>query len=457
MHLDDNGVLQCTSCHDPHKNNRDATCTKFLVTSNNSAALCTACHQKRYWTVNAAHQTSTATFSSSQGQHTGYTTVATNGCESCHKPHKALQSLQILNGSEEATCVTCHKGNGGNTATNISNGNTGPYTKTYTHPTFTVSGKHVPVTLNPRTANPSEDVANLSGTNRHAECQDCHNPHAAGTRTGKSGNHYNGTNSYPTSNVSSSLDLTGVWGVEPPLAGAWITPAQAGYTRQDPSTYEYQICYKCHTAYAFGNNPPASPSSGTNGVVNETDQALEFNPANASYHGVAGTPIVGVRGYYANASWNATSRMYCSDCHGDNDANTGWTVPAAAGPHGSNNPFILRGAWNSATGINKQSDLCFRCHDYNSFINGNNPGLTKFSKSNYGDDMHTKHVKDFGKPCMACHTAVPHGWKRASMIVYSTDPAPYSVAGVSKITAWTRSSGNYEITNCTTVANGGCH
>jgi predicted CXXCH cytochrome family protein len=451
-HLDDNGYMQCTSCHDPHKSNADQTCSKFLVASNSASAVCTKCHTKTYWS-SSSHQASTETFTTGQGQHTGYTTIATNGCESCHKPHAAGQALHILNGKEEATCTPCHKGskNGGNTKVNISDGNSGPYTKTYTHPTFSTSGKHSPRVLSPRTENPGENTDDLKGTSRHAECADCHNPHAAATRSGSSGSHYNGT--FPTADVSQSKDLTGVWGVEPATTNAWTVPTQANYSRVDPSTQEYQICYKCHSSYAYGTSPPTSPSSGQNGITSETDQAMEFNSANASYHGVAAAPLNTVKGYYTGP-WGNTSRMYCSDCHLDNDANTGWTVPAVSGTHGSTNPFILRGAWDNTTGKNKQSHLCFRCHDYNGFSQGN-AAKTRFSGSNYTEDLHKKHVDDEGKPCMACHVAIPHGWNRTSMIVLVNDGAPYEVVGTAKLKTITYKSGNYRMADCSTGT--GCH
>lgn len=452
VHLDDNGNIQCTSCHDPHKSNADQTCSKFLVASNSSSAICTACHTKTYWS-SSSHQASTVTFSTSQGQHTGYSTVALNGCESCHDPHSAAQASHLLNSKEEATCQPCHKGstNGGNTKVNVGNTNSGPFTKTYVHPTYTTSGKHAPRTLSPRTENPGEKTEDLDGTNRHAECTDCHNPHAAATRSGSSGNHYKGT--FPTADVSESKDLTGVWGVEMPSTNAWSVPVQANYTRQDPSTKEYQICFKCHSSYAYNSTPPTSPSTGTNGITSETDQAKEFNSANASYHGVAAAPVAGMKGYYTGP-WGATSRLYCSDCHLGDDANTGWTVPAVAGTHGSSNPFILRGAWDKTTGKGKQSHLCFRCHDYTSFDQGN-AAKTKFSGSNYTEDLHKKHVSDESAPCMACHVGVPHGWKRASMIALVGDGAPYEVVGTAKLSSITFNAGNYRQRDCTTGT--GCH
>ena len=104
--LDPSGQVQCTTCHDPHEMSTDTTTQKFLVTSNASSALCLACHRTQYWSSNpSTHMTSTKPFTSAQGAHTGYATVATNGCESCHKPHTATAAQRTLKGVEEQTCT----------------------------------------------------------------------------------------------------------------------------------------------------------------------------------------------------------------------------------------------------------------------------------------------------------------------------------------------------------------
>ncbi len=88
-HANTSDNIRCTTCHDPHREDRDPTTRKFLIQNNSASALCLKCHKNAYWTANpSAHQSSTKTMPIGLS-HTGYTTVATNGCESCHKPHGA--------------------------------------------------------------------------------------------------------------------------------------------------------------------------------------------------------------------------------------------------------------------------------------------------------------------------------------------------------------------------------
>ena len=53
----ENGKMQCTSCHDPHKN----IYSDFLVASTQFSGLCINCHDRRYWTT-SAHSTSSASW-----------------------------------------------------------------------------------------------------------------------------------------------------------------------------------------------------------------------------------------------------------------------------------------------------------------------------------------------------------------------------------------------------------
>ena len=58
VRLDDNGELQCTTCHDSHSDSNG----KFLVMKNEYSLLCITCHDKTDW-VGSAHETSTAAWS----------------------------------------------------------------------------------------------------------------------------------------------------------------------------------------------------------------------------------------------------------------------------------------------------------------------------------------------------------------------------------------------------------
>ncbi|MEQ1731262.1 MAG: cytochrome c3 family protein, partial [Vicinamibacterales bacterium] len=221
--LDATGRLQCVSCHDPHQMNADATTHKFLAMGNASSALCVTCHRKQYWTSNpSSHMTSTKAYVAAQGAHTGYTTVATNGCESCHKVHLAAQGPHILKAREELTCggtgSQCHS------TTGIGRNIHAEFNKTYSHPTYSIT---------PSVHDPAESPTSVTaplpertaGTPRHAECGDCHNAHAS----------YNAAATAP----KASGKLAGVWGIN--RTGAMVLPSGT-----PSSVNEYEICFKCH-------------------------------------------------------------------------------------------------------------------------------------------------------------------------------------------------------------------
>jgi predicted CXXCH cytochrome family protein len=433
--------ISCTSCHDPHKEDRDITTKKFLSQSNSGSGLCLKCHTPPYWSTNpSVHQSSTKALPTGWS-HNGYGTVAEAGCESCHKPHTATGAARLTKAVEQATCEGCHDGttNGGITAKNVSAVTVGPFAKPYRHPTYTTDGKHSPVNASPVTNTANENSADVSGANRHAECQDCHNPHAA--RTGL----------HTTQSNTISLVLGGVWGNEPAAATNWTQPLT--FTRVDPATKEYQICMKCHSSYGLGTLTAGVSTIIGPSAVNITDQAMEYNINNFSVHPVkvglssqtgsyAPKPLVAAQ---MSAPWSTSlgiQTMYCSDCHG-NDALVSTTEPG--GPHGSNRKFMLRGTtakpsaqyWPlNAGGTNvwtlrdvsgntnswSTNLFCVGCHPLYSGTAWNNNAHTQHS---------TRNVTIGGKayvgiPCVSCHVAVPHGSKRSRLIGYKSDVAPYA-------------------------------
>ncbi|MDH4099374.1 MAG: hypothetical protein OEV28_02215 [Nitrospirota bacterium] len=141
--------------------------------------------------------------------------------------------------------------------------------------------------------------------NRHVECTDCHNPHAASKEPrslltwwenpldptgGSFGGQIGGANK-------------GVWGVEPVYTHLPWNEATS-YTKVENVTHMYQLCFKCHSSYAYGGSnsygvPAVAPSppkiprgsyaradsttwSWSEGP--ETDMAVEFNPNNYGFH-----------------------------------------------------------------------------------------------------------------------------------------------------------------------------
>ncbi len=372
----------------------------------------------------------------------------TSACAACHRTHTSPAPTSLeKRWPQEQVCFTCHDGTG---APNI----LAQFNKTYKMPLTTTSELHSLAEW--RTKSPSS----FSGANRHVSCTDCHNPHHAAQ-----GNHTVGS-------AYAFGPQQGVWGASPSYTAPWTTPSFSTVNR---ITYQYELCFKCHSSWAFGTSPPTVPSGG----FPETDVAKEFNPLNASFMPVMAqgkNPFRLSDGTsYASSligGFTPTSRMVCSDCHGsDND-----TDPR--GPHGSNNPFILRGPWDRTTGRmpgqtvgggpDTSNHLCFKCHDVNVYANPSNTGPPWDSRTGFsggGKNLHAvmvgarnKAYNDNAIVCMDCHIAVPHGYNRDHLIGFTGDDSPYInrpySGGLTTINTW-QQSGQWTFNSCST-AMGNC-
>ncbi|HJZ76750.1 MAG TPA: cytochrome c3 family protein [Vicinamibacterales bacterium] len=370
--LDVHGELQCRSCHDPHKQEVDAVVKKFLVKDNASSALCLTCHQKTFWsTTPASHRTSTKSYTAAQGAHTGYTTVASNGCESCHKPHSATSASRMLKDLEEKTCDVCH-GPNAVASTNIA----AEFNKTYAHPVYRIT---------PSVHDASESTTGATrlpetsaAAPRHAECADCHNPHAA---------HANATVA-----PKGSGKLAGVWGID--ATGVRVDPGGA-----PPSVNQYEICFKCHADSANRPQPNGPDPPYAARVATQFNKRLQFDLANPSFHPVEGPG----RGSFVPSlvsPWTTSSIVFCTDCHG-NDSGPDAPTPGAgpAGLHGSTFKHLLVARYDMDNGSQVESAatyaLCYKCHSRTSIL-----GNASFTQ-------HSRHLQNASAPCSLCHD--PHG------------------------------------------------
>ncbi|WP_275097266.1 multiheme c-type cytochrome [Sedimenticola hydrogenitrophicus] len=325
---------------------------------------------------------------------------------------------------------------------------------------------------------------NQTTNNRHAECTDCHNPHRLMKNRlfNGSGSSADSTHDPDSPSNIASGALRGTWGVEPVYSSTSFQDKPSGYTVKKGDggsgastavtsahlTREYQICLKCHSDYGYqddnvypvGTRPDLGDSgggtpAGTNGMTQYTNQAKEFQ-APFSHQGEGSAANTGAGSGYAtnnHRSWHpvmdstgrtATVRamnanafllpwrnnignqtMYCTDCHGSATANA-TRVPTGSnpwGPHGSSKNFILKGDWDSNTGSGQSDDLCFKCHDYNTYP-ADGGSRTGFYSSDRGD-LHSYHRKKIGAmKCSWCHVAVPHGWKNKALLVNLNDVGP---------------------------------
>jgi predicted CXXCH cytochrome family protein len=314
VRLDQNGHVQCTSCHDPH----DDRYGKFLVQSNQAASLCTTCHVPLDWGT-SVHAESIATWSGfgfDPWPHTDRASVADNACENCHRPHGAASPKRLpVYAPSEIACVVCHI-LGGVASSDIAS----EVGKLYSHPVFDTEVHE-----------PGEDLLNPP---RHVECEDCHNPHTAG-------------NAWP--NLAAAL-----FGVRGLSAGG------APLARID---YEHELCFRCHAD---------SPNRGPALVVRldpQTNTRLEFATGNASYH-----PLLS-RGMNPDvpsliSPLTVDSTIACTDCH-NNDSGPGAGGSGPEGPHGS----VFEGILEMETALEDGSlespgtyALCYKCHSRGSIL-----------------------------------------------------------------------------------------
>ncbi|MEI6576696.1 MAG: cytochrome c3 family protein [Bacteroidota bacterium] len=312
-----------------------------------------------------------------------------------------------LMNEEEGFCINCHGAAG--LATVKVHLAFSSYTNTTTN-----FYKHDPnATYRKHNYNEAAGSA-FGGTNRHIECVDCHNPHAAvaGTATAPV--------LLPT--------LIGASGVEPVYGASNTSPgAPTGFTWMPSVTQEYQVCMKCHSS--FTTLPTYLPGGYQNGalvadglkklttggtnsqIADSRDMAQEYNPNNQSYHPVmAAGKNLNINATAFQAGYTYTSRIYCSDCHSNSSSAT---AGHGNGPHGSANLHILDAgptaavqydSYNSSN--SNTNEICNKCHTTAGYYTGNTG--SRFSYHNY----HTTKTD-----CYTCHDS--HGSEQFHLFNFS--------------------------------------
>ena len=277
----------------------------------------------------------------------------TDKCGSCHVGH-GESGQPMLAAAEEQFCYQCH-GADEERSRMVASGKLLPgarlvdmrleFDKISGHPVDN-TGVHSPTEMLP---------SHKSSVPNHAECVDCHNPHerSAGDKI-------------------MNFEVSGY-----SLSGRHL----------DRSTYEYEICLKCHADHLTGK-------SGSRGIM----QA--FATSVWSQHPVT-SPSEGRRLPSLRESLPPGSRMRCSDCHRSDDPS------APRGPHGSNHEFLLSGYYDRSTEAVESShafEFCYSCHDRQSLL------------ADESFPYHRQHIEGDpftgrkGTSCYTCHAS--HGSPR---------------------------------------------
>lgn len=312
--LDENGEMQCTTCHDPHSDQWG----EFLVMDNHSAMLCRQCHDYPFFTQ-TSHATSARTWAGGGADpwpHSDYQDVQSNACLNCHVSHHAGGREELLtHAAEEQTCFVCHNGNV--TQANLE----AVFEKTYSHPVDRYQGAH-------ETGESPLEAAD------HVECADCHNPHQA---------------------VAIDAEPPNIPGVMQGVSGVDANGAPVA-----EAIYEYQVCFKCH------GETVSQPFNAINRQVNSFETIKEFSPSSPSYHPVE-TPGRNLDVPSLIEPLNEASMIYCSDCHGNDSG----LSEGLAGPHGSQHEFMLVHEYRTGDSVSESAGayaLCYSCHSRTSIL-----------------------------------------------------------------------------------------
>ncbi len=412
---------ECTRCHSAHGDGELTPYPNALIGPNENA-LCDRCHTTPW--LGGSYGGPLVFGGSSHGQSSSMIwpgpdpparneAGAAGKCVNCHDPHgrKDAHGLIPFLGvvREEALCNTCHDGNPA--VTNIQF----ELRKTFHHPTEDKTGIH----SGPNESQPA-DFAAAPLAKRHAECEDCHDPHVA----------YADGSRLPLGAELSKVNL-GVSRVRVTNGGAGQAPVYtftAGVDTLSQPLAEYQLCFKCHSSWTV------QPSG-------QTDLAMVLNPANPSYHPVEspGGDAAIAPGAFVSP-WSAASTTRCGSCHGS-DAGT------TEGPHGSSYRYILRNTYQASPARRTMAsdEICFLCHKWDVYANPNaSPSTLAYSRFNPpgAEKGHAQHVGEEQVPCYSCH--VTHGsTSMKHLLVTGRNPG---------IVAYTETAGGG---SCSPV--GGCH
>jgi hypothetical protein len=310
--------------------------------------------------------------------------------------------------TEENLCYACHTGGvagtdgyGAGTMSAKAKSIQAEFSKTYKHPITASAGLH------------KGDEGSAQGWNpassRHVECEDCHNVHEATASTTPWPTNQARRGATPPAIAGANK---GVWGVNITGAladGTWSgsgtsgSPTAPTYSKVSSSSYQWQLCLKCHSSWAFTTTPPTVSLNQQNQTGGkQTDVGADFNPMQLSYHPIfksgLNQPGTGLNAAWATSTmrkwidlnnnsvndgatetnnnglsntftdgWVTTSIVVCTDCHNNSDS----TGPS--GPHGSANKWILSGVdvnvkstlQDGSTVTNSayaSANFCINCH-----------------------------------------------------------------------------------------------
>ena len=319
--------------------------------------------------------------------------TASDQCATCHRTHADQHEsfVTMTPTSHSVDCLVCHDGTGATAnvsseyaagGVGVNNASTRSY---YTHDALAVNTGH-------RAAASDVDGNSIATnefagvSNRHSDCVDCHNPHAASV--------------LPRPVQQFVVGASKGWLISGDLQAVSVVSVGAGSTTFVPgattsANFEYELCVKCHSNFTvLGTNNPSFPSR------DWLNKAAEINPATAgnnSMHPIMAmgtnhteTMTANLAGTSAYKRWTFTDTqtVRCTNCHADGAVGT--SADESLPPHASANRGILILPYqdrvllpSTATANLGNFALCFACHSDVPFKSGTSSQLTAFRR-HYG-------------------------------------------------------------------------
>lgn len=389
-------------------------------------------------------------------------------CTSCHNPHdNQFGSFLVQANDNSALCVNCHS------------------LKSWSGSAHSTSS----ATWNGQGQNPWPDTK--MKTVAANGCENCHTPHAAGTKprlltaTSLENSCYvchGGTvakqnikaefakfSAHPVELTSSLHDAAedpinaprhvscvdchdphssataapaGTARVKMAFGSAPATTTLSGVKGMNASgtivssvTREYELCFRCHA------DSRDRARSSVPRQVPQTNKRMQFAPGNASFHPIE---TIGKNGVVPSliSPYTSSSVISCTDCH-NSDSGPAAGRNGPAGPHGSIYAPLLERE-QVLTDFSPESSatyaLCYKCHSRTSLL------------SNQSFPGHYNHIVNYKTACTTCHDS--HGVAASPGLINfnTTYVQPVSVGSAMKYTRAGLNSGN-----CTLTCHGSAH
>ncbi len=273
-------------------------------------------------------------------------------CTACHDPHNnQYGSFLVMNNTASAMCLYCHTPN--QWATSLHAISTATWNGSGPNPWPHTSGTTVAANACENCHSPHAAGTKLRLLNFSPDEQNCYSCHSGTVASKNIAAEMNKISAHPIAQTSGIHDptedainaprhvacedchnphaATAATALAPAAPGALagVRGVTSGGSVIQPIQNEYELCFRCH-----GDSANRGPARVTRQFV-QTDTLLEFNPANTSFH-----PVIAMGRNQSVPSlispWTTSSFTYCTDCHNNDQgpgAGTGNTGPN--GPHGS--------------------------------------------------------------------------------------------------------------------------